>query len=109
MLTQDVIEKLIQIREQCQELIPTFPHGCCSMVARLVEAQLGFRFQQGLYLADDKENIGYPHSWNILPDTGDIIDLTLEQFGSGHQHIEISDGSQDISTTRYLPDVSYST
>ena len=94
--------QLLALRASVAKEGAEFPPGGDWRMARLVEEKLHLPLQSGLFV--DNAGRGHPHAWNVEPDTGDIVDLSLVQFNPTSRPIEISQ-PRDIEESRYLAGV----
>ena len=54
-----------------------FPKGWCAWTTFIVGVSMGYPSVDGHFVLDDEK---HEHSWNVHPKTGEIIDITGDQF-----------------------------
>ena len=74
------------VSSSMQSKFRCFPGGCCEVTASAVERHTALDYQNGLFIDDD--GVAHPHAWNVDPETGDIYDLTIAQFGERFSNIQ---------------------
>ena len=101
---KEIEQDLLALRSAVASEGLQFPRGRCWAIAKLIEERLHLPRQSGLFVDDDGR--GHPHEWNVHPQTREIADLSLSQFGSQWRELEIFP-PRDIEETRHLAGVTF--
>jgi hypothetical protein len=94
-MDEKTVKRLISLRKNLEKERKAFPQGNCADVSALVKRTLGLQVIQGEFVSEGKH---YGHAWNYDPESGEIVDLSADQFDPKIPRVYVTANDE-----RYVP------